>query len=360
MKIFPVGQKEVPNNLSKLIPLNRPLKIFFATLLIFTSSCNDADLLLHGQENAVWSESIYLRGYKPSTNQILTDSLIYDYCETISKFGIKNIYLFAGPFRRDGHLPPYPFSPIAVQNIQKIKKKIPSVRILPWIGGVQNQSVFLNDSSWVTNALNDTKKLIEVLKVDGVHLDFEFILNNDTLLSSALEKEKPGDWESYGKNVNSFHRQLRKLVPQAFISSVVVPPLSDTKPWKRKTSMEELDPLVSEIDQISFLFYDTDIHEPKTFQANCDQLINVIQSLKKKHQRVQYLVAIGTFVNEPRLWHYRDLEIETISGTINAINSSLKKNSNGETIIDGMAIFCDWKTDAQEWNEFYKNWAKNK
>lgn len=334
--------------------------LLFPLILIVLTQCKSKeDKLKHlyGQQNAVWTESIYLRGYKPSTGEKISNEHIKEYAETLKNNKVKYAYLFAGPYGEDGHLPEYAFSEIAINSVKILKGYYPEIVILPWVGGVQNKTVYLNDSLWVNNALVDTKKLLYTLNVPGVHVDLEFILPGDSLLDTEINKAKPGDLEAYADNVNSFHKKLRQIIPEAFISSVVVAPSTDTRPWKRKTSMSELNELVKYIDQLSFLYYDTQINDQKMFEDNCAELIRDVRMLKSSRD-IQYLVAIGTFVNRSELHKYRNLEIENIPNSLQTIKSKASLIDSTKQLVNGIALFCDWETDEQEWGEFYENWVK--
>lgn len=336
--------------------------VIVAILLSMFTSCevdNTKEFeVVRGQENSIWSESIYLRGFKPSTGQRLTAKHLEIYANTLKENRIKYAYLFSGPYDTSGHLPDYAFSDTAVNSVRVLKQINPELVILPWLGGVQNKTVYLGDSMWVENALNDTERLVQTLDIPGVHIDFEYILAGDPYLDQEINKEKPGDLLEYGPNVNSFHKKLRQRLPNSFISSVVVATSSGTKPWKRKTSIPELDTLCRHIDQISFLYYDTHISENQKFIRNCEELVFDINHLKNRHKEVQFLVAIGTFVNVPQLHKYRNLEIESIENTLQTIKGAISKVESSEIVVDGIAIFCDWHTDKYELEEFYSNWVK--
>ena len=73
----------------------------------------------------------------------------------------------------------------------------------------------------------------------------------------------------YGDNVNDFYKKFRDLMPDAFVSSVVVTTSPGAKPWKRKTTMDELMVLTKYVDQLSFLYYDTYIGSQPEFEENC-------------------------------------------------------------------------------------------
>ncbi len=311
---------------------------------------------LFGQENAVWTESVYFRGHRPSTGELISNRNIEDYAQTVKENNVKYAYIFSGPFGIDGHLPGYAFSQTAINSVKHLKRLYPEIVILPWIGGLQNKTVYLGDSLWVANALKDTQKLIEVLDIPGVHVDFEFILSGDPYLEQTVNPEKPGDREMYGHNVNEFHRKLRELLPTAFISSVVIATSPDTRPWKRKTSMDELHTLVKYVDQLSFLYFDTHIHDQQVFEKNCVDLIRDIQILKRAKE-IQYLVAIGTFLNVPELQEYRNLKIESLPNTLKTIKQSAVQVDSVNQLVDGISIYSDWATEKKEWREFYKYWV---
>lgn len=326
-------------------------------LLCAFFGCESRPYLNLPQNNALWTESIYFRGYRPSTNDTLTDSLIDSYCNKLTEQKIKYAYIFAGPFNEDGHLPSYAFSQIAKNSILKIKKRCPQISILPWIGGIQNKTVFLADPNWITNALYDTKRLYESLNCEGIHIDFEFVLKKYLYLDTLIHQESPGDYEYYGVNVNNFHKKLRELLPNAFISSVVTATSNDTKPWKRKTSLTELEELTKYINQISFLYYDTEINDQDIFEKNCAHLMTDIKFLKDRTPGVEYLIAIGTFINEPKYQHFRNLDIESIQNTLKTIKKVMLHPSNKKPAISGISIFGDWRTDEDEWNDIKKNWT---
>lgn len=335
---------------------SKPLLLLTALLVFFQCKRKSHEFeSLFGQENAIWTESIYFRGKNPSTGEKLTNQHIVQYTRALKKHKIKYAYLFAGPYGVDGHLPIYAFSETAARSVQLIKKYYPEVIILPWVGGVQNKTVYIGDSLWVKNALEDTQKLIKMLGVPGVHLDFEYILPGDPYLDLTIKNEKPGERDLYGLHVNEFHRRLRQVLPDAFISSVVVATSSDTKPWKRKTTKEELNVLVQYIDQLSFLYYDTNIHDQRIFEDNCIELIQDIGSLRDKKD-IQYLVSIGTFLNVPELRDYRNLKIESIPNTLETIKKSAIKVDSINRLVDGISIYCDWTTDKDEWRDFKKFW----
>lgn len=331
--------------------------IFFILLFSNCSDKWDKSKHLFGQNNGIWSESIYLRGFQPTTRERLTDNKIYTFSNKLSENKIRYVYLFAGPYGSDGHLPSYAFSETAIQTIKKLKSNYPGLIILPWIGGIQNKTVHLEDSVWVNTAISDTKRLISVLGVPGVHVDMEFINQDNPIYNNVNKIIRFAGTNEYGRNLIEFHRKLRLSMPEAFISSVVVATSPDTRPWKRKASVQELKILVEYIDQLSFLYYDTHIVDQEVFDKNCKLLIEDIEFLSN-YRDIQYLVSVGTFINEPHLQKFRNLNIESIPNTLNTIKENIIKVNNEKKVVDGISIYCDWETDNREWTDFYQYWSK--
>ncbi len=91
--------------------------------------------------------------------------------------------------------------------------------------------------------------------------------------------------------------------------------------------------------------------DPNKFEDNCSQLLQVIMEFKKIRP-IQYLVAIGTFVNRPELRKYRNMDIENITNSLNTIKAHSAIIDSTSRIVDGIALFCDWETDKNEWSDF--------
>lgn len=340
----------------EVLSSNKLIFLFLVTILIWNCSSN-SPASLHNQNNAIWAESIYLRGYNPTTRIRLTSEKLHQWVTTLRNHNIKYVYLFAGPYDSHGHLPSYSMSEEAINNIKLIKSYAPELIVLPWVGGIQNKTVKLEDSSWVSNAVIDSKKLVQTLGVPGLHVDFEYILKGEPYLDTTTIVEKYDDMRNYGSNVNLFHEKLRGALPRAFISSVVVSTSKDTRPWKRKTSMLELQSLVKNVDQLSFLYYDTNINSRSVFEKNYKYLIEDILVLKRTRD-IQYLIGIGTFTNVVELQHYRNIFIESIPNTLGLITKYNRSIKNGKKVVDGISIFCDWQTQADEWEQIDKYWTK--
>lgn len=331
------------------------------TMIVLSCSVSETGGQLNhfGQNNAIWAESIYLRGFHPSTGEKLTDEHVIRYAKLLRDNHIKYVYLFAGPFDDNGNLPDFAYSDVAIRTVALLSSQYKELVVLPWVGGIQDKTVHLEDDHWRENALRDTKRLLKTLKVPGIHLDFEFILRGNSYLDRTFDKERPHDDESYGRNVNEFHAALRKDNPDAFVSAVVACTSSKARQWKRKTSFAELSELTKYVDQLSFLFYDTSISTQTEFELACrEQLLDIYKlRMKTIPGKTQFLLAIGTFINLEELHGYRNLKIERVDNSLATIRKTIGRAPD-KFRLDGIAIFCDWETVEDEWLQFREGWIK--
>ncbi len=319
--------------------------LFYFTLILLSNLC--FPFLSYAKENAAWIKSTYFRGHDPITKKRLKPKDVEDLAIRLKTNHVRYVYIFAGPYENDGHLPDYAFSRKAKESITLLKKIYPEIKILPWVGGVQNKTVHLEQIEWIKNAIADTAKLIKEMPVDGVHLDLEYVLYPDNKLN-----HKKLDANSYSEHWIKFHKNLRLALPEVFISSVVVSTASGTKPWKHKHTLNEVKELSSIIDQMSFMFYETSLLELKVYEDSLKEQIKQIKDLKSSaSNRSEYLIGLGIFSEEKKLQSYRDLGFKNLPMTLKLLQDAEKEVGQNKPVIDGLAIYCEWMTTDLEWNQ---------
>ncbi|MBL9168786.1 MAG: hypothetical protein JNN07_13695 [Verrucomicrobiales bacterium] len=331
----------------------------FATILvvaIYLSEIRTANFrreLRAGVENSVWAQSLYLRGYQPTTSKPLTPADLKRFCDTLRANKIKYAYLFAGPYDTNGMLPDYVFSPTARSSVETIRRDCPELILLPWVGGIVNKTVFIDDLRWVSNAINETSRLLKEQRFAGVHVNFEFFTHQ------ISDEFYPGlrGLDHYGEDEIQFFQALRKKLPSAFISTVAVSTSPMAVHWKRKNTFDEIRSISKYVDQIAILCFDTSISDRRVFKESLRLQVENIKAWKASARGTQFLIGVGTFVNKAELWKFRDLEVESIANTSRTLQDVLNEPQPRETpLVDGLAIFAEWTTDETEWRQLRENW----
>jgi hypothetical protein len=290
-------------------------------------------------EKATWARSIYLRGFDSTTDEKLTDQILIDFALKLKRTQVSTVYIFAGPFQKTGHLPSYALSDRARKSVATLKKIYPQLKILPWIGGVQDKTVFLNRDHWIKSSIQATARLIQSGFYDGVHIDFEYVLFPTRKASKIHTKTYDAAWVS-------FYQKLREALPDVFISTVVAATPDGVRPWKHKQSLGEIKVISQWVDQIGFMFYETGLHDLESYRANLGQQLEQIQELKNALKKPpKYLLGVGAFKSENAFKDYRDLRFENLDTTL----TTLKQLKNQA---DGLALYCEWQASPSEWSQF--------
>jgi hypothetical protein len=307
----------------------------------------------YGQNNAMWIQSLFLRGYSPSTKKKLTEEDIQILAAHLRTTKIKYAYLFAGPFDRSGNLPDYAASPLAKKTLSQLRELAPDTIFLAWVGGIQFKEVFISDPLWIGGALKSSARILKETGFDGLHVDFEYLLFG----------APPASGLHYGERFNAFFRTLRARFPRTFISTVVTSTAPDVRPWKYKSRWFEISELSHYVDQIALLFFDTHIRDRETYEANLSAQIKDVAAWKMLNptSNCEYLVGAGTFVNkDPSVRAYRDMRIENLPNHLSVLKRIVDEQCGTRRLVDGLAIFCDWETTNKEWEQLRQYWSSLK
>lgn len=80
--------------------------------------------------HGAWTQSLFFRGFNPTTGAKLRMSDIVKLAEDAKSNQIRDLYLFAGPFNADGSIPEYAFSQTARGTVKRLRELAPQVRVL--------------------------------------------------------------------------------------------------------------------------------------------------------------------------------------------------------------------------------------
>lgn len=304
--------------------------------------------------NALWVQSRFLRGESPITGEPLLPEDIERLAETINRHEIRTAFLFAGPFGRSGRLPPYAFSDHAEATIAKLRELCPKVRFLPWVGGTTGQNVFLREESWRSRAVSETRKLMSFLGVGGVHINIESVLQQNKDLLALRELESSGS-EVFGKEVVAFLSEVRRVLPEAYLSVAVPSTAEEARFWKQRLSKKEVFELSKQVNQITLQYFDTAIDSQHRYLKGLRTQLKHVAQWKGllRGRSPEYVLAIGTGTNAPSEWNFRDPQIESFSNAL----LSLRGLEFGEKIFfNGIGIYANWQTTPEQWRQLDSYW----
>lgn len=302
--------------------------------------------------HGMWTQSLFFRGYNPTTGSKLRMKDIVTLAREANTNQMRDLYIFAGPFNEDGSIPDYAFSQTARQSVRRLKELAPQVRVLPWLGGLQDKTVFLTKPEWRARAIDDTIRLISFLEVPGAHLDFEYILPSSAfVIQTENIPTARSPMSDYHPSMRSFFREFRERAPSAFLSTVFPSSAPEVTPWKINPTRRDIQEIAPLVNQVSFLYYDTSIRSQEKFEEGMRHQLEDIAASRRVAPSTEFIVAFGTFINYIPLHPYRDLTIENLPNSFATLKRVLQ-SMGGENPLSGISLFCEWETDQSEWEQF--------
>src|SRR5690606_14213592 len=108
--------------------------------------------------------------------------------ERLRVTGVKDLFVHAGPFERDGRLDPARYAK-APEFVRWVKGHMPGVRVSAWLGQRVRNALDLDDPASRRNVLDGVAAVMKA-GFDGVHYNFEPLGDGDTDFLALLEETR--------------------------------------------------------------------------------------------------------------------------------------------------------------------------
>ncbi len=250
---------------------------------------------------------------------------------TLRGHHITDVYPHLCPANRDGTLP-------GVDSAQahRLLDGLPGIRILPWIGGIDGRTVRLHDPAWRASFARSAAELIERYPFAGIHLNIEPCPSGDEEFLTLLD-------------------ELRAALPKgALISVAAYPPPTILHPFRnvhwgedyyRKVSMRS--------DQMAVMMYDTALRSEKLY-------IHLMRRWTRDtlawSSSKELLLGLPTYEDAGARYHVP--RVENLRNALLGIHAGLLDLGTLPAHYQGVAIYCLWETDDDEWRYFEDHFLK--
>lgn len=223
------------------------------------------------------------------------------------------------------------------QTVQFLEE-MEEIAILPWIGGVLGEHVFLASETWRSGFVASVVGLLRRHpKLAGIHLNIEPLPSGTTHLLTLLD-------------------ELRRAMPEkSLISIAAYPPPTAWHPfpevhWEKGFFQE----VAGRADQIVPMMYDTSIRFSKVYQhLMADWTGEVIAWAGT----TQVLLGIPAYEDEGVGYH--DPKVENISNALCGIHRGLAGRRPLPANYAGVAIYSDWEMTQDEWKILERDFSQN-
>ena len=246
--------------------------------------------------------------------------------------GIRDLYPHLTPTQTDGAVA----APDDAQ-LEQFLDHTKELRVLPWIGGRMNQHIRPDDAATSGRFVASVGDLMRRHpRLAGVHLNVE-------------------PWKSGDLGMLKLLEQLRAVLPPGKMLSISgYPPQSEPNPFRLAWSRDYYRAVAARVDQIAVMLYDSSLHDAKIYQYFIARWTRTILAWTRDSQAEILLGAPTYGAAGPTLGPlYHDPRIENLPNTLAGLHRALRdaRADNGALPRNyaGAAIYCEWETDAAEW-----------
>jgi hypothetical protein len=293
--------------------------------------------------NAVWLEHTW--SGSPHT------SAEYDrFAVELRAHQIAFVYAHVGPLESNGTIPD-DRAPYAQRFAAAMHERLPSLRILAWIG--QNEAasgnapqdvVALDNSSVRTHIALTAARFVKVNGFDGAHYDIEPIVNNDARFLDLLD-------------------ETRQALPAGALISIAGQkwaPNATIATWAHQVGRADAwwtsyyyGRVASYVDQIAVMTYNTAMPTAPAYSLMVKQQTqNILAAVRSASRPPQVLFGIPTYSGNDRWYHDTAENMASgLAGIAAGLNSDAESNP-----FAGVAIYRFALTSDGAWNTYDSVW----
>ena len=284
------------------------------------------------ENNAIWlghgwlGDDLWFKRNKRNFEDFRSAEKIEKLLKKLADNNIKTVYPHLCPAQFNGRIAAY--NDEQIELFLNIADKY-KIKVIPWIGGVLNESARPDDVKWRKNFIASTAELLQKhSRVAGVQINIEPMPSGNKDFFTLLD-------------------ELKKSLNGKTLSIAAYPPPTV---WHRFPSvhwdLKYLTEVGKRADQMAVMMYDTAIPYRKFYINLYKQWIN---DLSKALYETNTEILLGVPAYEDAGVGYHHPEVENISAALSAISASpFKKN------ISGIAIYCEWEMTPDKWQIWQK------
>ena len=239
---------------------------------------------------------------------------------------ISTVYPHLCPAQINGKIAPC--DSIQVERFLDIAAQY-NIKVIPWIGGVFEESARPADEKWRKNFVASVDELLKNHpRLAGVQVNIEPMPSRNVDFLVLL-------------------KELQKVTRGKILSVAAYPP--PTK-WHQfpdvHWELTYLRQIAQDCDQLAVMMYDTAILLEKFYIKLMTDWTNQLAGTTSSSD-CELLLGIPAYDDAGVGYHHP--QVENISSALQGISASPRKNS-----INGIAIYCEWEMDENKWSVWRK------
>lgn len=250
---------------------------------------------------------------------------VRELADKLRRHHITDVFPHLCPAQPDGTLPT-----VNAIQVERFLDAMAGIRVIPWIGGPNGSGALPHRPEWRAAFCGNVRSLIAAHpRLAGVQINIEPLTSGDTNLLKLLE-------------------ELRAVLPKEQLLSVAAyPPPTWWHPYKDVHWDESYFRQVARrSDQLAVMMYDAAQHNSKAYQS---LMASWTREILDWSEGKSVLLGVPTYHDAGVGYH--DPKVENLTNALLGVHRGLSRQPPA-TNYQGVAIYCDWETTAEEWAYF--------
>lgn len=283
-------------------------------------------------ENGIWvqhgwlGDDVWFKSTGNNKSDFRSKRKVLELARRLRDHRIAYVYPHLCPTAETGELPG-----VDHEQTELVLDGLQDIRVVPWVGGVYRKHCLPESKEWRTNFISSVRALLDTHpRLAGVQINIE---------------PMPSGHPEYLLLLS----ELKSALPKGKMLSVAAyPPPTDFQPNMLVHWEEDYFKDVSQrVDQMVPMMYDTAIRAPNEYVA-----------LMTKWTRESLLwagktdVLLGLPAYDDAWAGYHDPKVENLENSLIGFKRGLLGFSIPPNNYRGVALYCDWEMDSEEWKTF--------
>jgi len=287
--------------------------------------------------NGIWiqhgwlGDDSWFQRYRKDKTLFRNDQRIQELAGLLGNHGVKYVFPHVCPSSANGEI-----APVDPVQTERFLDHFRDFAVIPWIGGVLGVHCSPRSPQWRANFVSSVVDLLQTHpRLAGVQVNIEPMpTGNSDFLTLLYE--------------------LRQAMPIGKILSVAAyPPPTLWHPFSEVHWEESYFRQVAQrADQVAPMMYDTAIMLPKLYRHLMSGWTSEILNWSGNTQ-----VLLGIPVYDDAGVRYHLPHVENLQNALSGIHAGLSKYKTLPKNYAGVAIYCEWEMDPQEWNYLKEEFA---
>ena len=288
--------------------------------------------------NGIWiqhgwlGDDFWFKQKKKDKKLFRNDQRIQELANLFSSHGVKYVFPHVCPCKPSGRI-----APVDPVQTERFLDHFGDFAVIPWVGGVLGVHCFPESAQWRTNFISSVVDLLQNHpRLAGVQLNIEPLPSGNADFLLLLD-------------------ELRQAMPDEKILSVAayppptrwhpVPEVHWDEPYFRQVAQRA--------NQLAPMMYDTAIKLPKFYQHLMSNWTSEVLTWSGDTQ-----VLLGVPVYDDAEVKYHSPQVENLENALKGIHAGLSKQDSLPKNYAGIAIYCEWEMDQQEWSYFKREFER--